>query len=134
MAKKNEATNEATAAEEAPVKEPKVEREKRNNVTKPAAGTVTGRVWEVADEVSRAQGRPALRGEVMAILDAEGVSKGTIATQYGKWCTYYGVDKATRAAVREANKPATNDAEGQGDADPDDAGDEGDADEGDAEE
>ena len=106
MAKKPEA--EATTGE---TKEatPKVEREKRNNVTKPAAGTVTGRVWEVADEVSRAQGRPALRGEVMAILDAEGVSKGTIATQYGKWCTYYGVDKATRAAVREAEKPAKAD-------------------------
>lgn len=89
---------------------PKVERpklEERHGVKQPAAGTKTRRVWDVADEISRANGRPALRDEVMKrLVEGEGFSQGTVATQYGKWCTFYQVTKEQREAVREANKPA----------------------------
>ena len=53
----------AAAAPEAPPKPPKVV---QNGVTRPAAGTKTARVWEIADEISAAAGRAALREEVMA--------------------------------------------------------------------
>ena len=111
-----EDTQTAPAAEAAPkVERPKLE--ERHGVKQPAAGTKTRRVWDVADEISRANGRPALRDEVMKrLVDGEGFSQGTVATQYGKWCTFYQVTKEQREAVREANKPSKP-AEGAPDAD-----------------
>lgn len=82
----------------------KVAREKQNGVTKPKAGTKTGRVWEIADAISAETGAPALRGPVMEKARAEGINDGTSATQYGKWCTFYNVSKADRQAVRKAGE------------------------------
>jgi hypothetical protein len=82
-----------------------------NGVTMPGDGTKTRRVWEIADGISSANSRPALRDEVMEAGLAEGLSKGTLATQYGKWCTYYGVDKATKADVRKQLKAEAAPAE-----------------------
>ncbi len=84
----------------------KVKMPSANGVTMPGDGTKTRRVWQIADTISATKARPALRYEVMTAGEAEGLSKGTIATQYGKWCTFYGVDKATKADVRKAEKAA----------------------------
>jgi len=92
------------AAETKPAKEPKPKMPAANGVTMPGDGTKTRRVWEIADAISVAAGRPALRDEVMEQGLAENLSKGTLATQYGKWCTYYGVDKAAKAEVRKSMK------------------------------
>lgn len=75
-----------------------------NGVTRPAAGTKTRRVWDIADEISASTGAPALRGDVMKQGEDEGLSKGTIATQYGRWCTYHSVDREQREAARAAAK------------------------------
>jgi hypothetical protein len=95
------------AAAAAPAAPPKPALETQNGVTKPAEGTKTRKVWDTANTISAEKKRPALRDEVMTALLADGMSKGTIATQYGRWCTFYGVDKASRAAARAAEKPAT---------------------------
>lgn len=99
-----------TAAAAKPVKEAKPKMPAANGVTMPGDGTKTRRVWEIADAVSSAAGRPALRDEVMEKGLAENLSKGTVATQYGKWCTYYGVDKATKADIRKQEKAAAEPA------------------------
>lgn len=93
--------NENQATEEKPV----VVKDIKNGVTRPRDGSKTGAVWDIADRISAAASRPALREEVMAeALDA-GLNKGTIATQYARWTDFHGVSKADRKAVRDASKP-----------------------------
>lgn len=99
-----------TAAAAAPAAEPKAERPKlveQNGVTQPSEGTKTRRVWDIANELSGQLGRAALRDEVMEKAEAEGMNRGTIATQYGKWCTFYGVSVESRKAVRADNREQT---------------------------
>lgn len=66
-------------------------RDHQNGVTRPAAGTKTGRVWEIADAESNKAGAPVARSVVMAIGRAEGLNDATIATQYGHWRRYNGI-------------------------------------------
>lgn len=96
----------APEAAEKPAPTPRVKAPEQNGVSMPAAGTKTGRVWEIATSLSEQLQRPALRDEVMSVAEDEGLAKGTIATQYGKWCTFYGVSADQRKAVRAENKPA----------------------------
>lgn len=52
---------------------------------RPRAGTRTGRVWEIADELSRRTGRRARRTEVIDLFVAEGGNSNTANTQYQAW-------------------------------------------------
>lgn len=74
-------------------------REQRNGVSRPGAGTSTGRVWEIADQLSQQLGQPVPRGDVMKAGLAEGLNQATIATQYGRWRKFYGLGKATPATA-----------------------------------
>ena len=56
---------------------------------RPRAGTRTGRVWEVADEITRDSGRPASRREVVERIAAENGNPATANTQYQHWKTSY---------------------------------------------
>lgn len=96
----------AAEAPEAEAKPAKPEKITQNGVTRPAAGTKTAAVWDIADRISAEKHRPALREEVMTAGEAEGLNRGTIATQYARWTDFFGVSKEARAAVREAEKPA----------------------------
>jgi len=96
-------TTETKTTEAKPEKTPRVELPKANGVTRPSSGTKTGRVWEVADEISAARGEPAPRKDVMEKCKAEGINEATIATQYGKWRKFHGL-KAERKAPEA--KPA----------------------------
>ena len=101
-----EAETGSAAAEpitEAPAKAERVKLVEQNGVSQPQEGTKTRRVWDIATELSTALGRPALRDEVMEKALAEGMNRGTIATQYGKWCTFYNVSTEARKAVRADN-------------------------------
>jgi len=99
------------AATPAPVA--KVERLSAHGVTRPAAGTKTGRVWEISDTLSKAAGKPIARKEVMDMAVAEGINSATIATQYGKWRVYNGLKgvsttepKPPKAKKAKATAPA----------------------------
>jgi hypothetical protein len=95
--------NDETTNEE--VKAPKIELTEKNGVKQPRDGSKTRAVWDIADELSRAKKAPALRGEVMEAGLAKGLSKGTVATQYGKWCTFHGVTPADKK-VEKVAEPA----------------------------
>lgn len=49
----------------------------------------TARVWEIADEITREQGRRAERREVRARVLAEGGNANTANTQYQRWRRHY---------------------------------------------
>lgn len=53
--------------------------------TKPAPGTKTGRVWEIAETISRETGRLAPRKQVVDAYVAEGGNPNTASTQYAYW-------------------------------------------------
>jgi hypothetical protein len=87
-------TTEAAPAAAAPEKAPK---DQKNGVTRPA-GDKTGRVWAIADEISKLHKRPATRKEVLEAGAAEGLSAGTLGTQYGAWTKYHGITREVTAA------------------------------------
>lgn len=99
-----------------PAPEPKVERVKQNGFTRPLAGTKTGLVWDVADQISAKEKRPALRDEVIAAYKeacpAAGFGEardGTVSTQYSRWCGFHGVQDVLRKMRAEEKKAAEAD-------------------------
>jgi len=65
----------------------RVERHKREEAgvsARPKAGSSTGKVWEIADEMSTADA-PANRKEVIAACEAAGINTATASTQFSKW-------------------------------------------------
>lgn len=89
---------------EKPVKEPKPERIKQNGVTRPSAGTQTGKVWEIADKISSTHNRPANRAEVTEAGKAAGINESTITTQFGQWRRFYGIKKENTPAAPKEKK------------------------------
>lgn len=56
--------------------------------TRPKPGTVTGRVWDIADEVAAAMpdaDHKAQRAEIIRRAVAEGINLATVQVQYSKW-------------------------------------------------
>lgn len=101
MAKKvatNEETAEVTATEVEKPKQPS-----QNGVTRPKPGTATGKVWEIADQLSADAKGPAPRGEVLKACEGEGINPSTAATQYGRWRKFFGLGRyAEKAAEKTA--------------------------------
>lgn len=98
----------AAEAKEKPV----VEKDERNGVVRPKAGTKTGQVWEIADSISAELGEPAPRRDVMEAGVAAGVNGSTVATQYGRWRKYHGL-KAEPRGRKAAEAPADDTTVGQ---------------------
>jgi hypothetical protein len=109
------ATTVAAAPTETAAAAPKVEKPAKviqNDVTRPKAGTQTGDVWAIADELSAAAGAPATRKSVLEATKAKGINDATAATQYGRWCKFHGLnlkalnaEKAAAAAAAPAQSP-----------------------------
>lgn len=53
--------------------------------SRPADGTATGRVWQIADAITRREGRKARRREVVEAYVAQGGNPNTASTQYYYW-------------------------------------------------
>lgn len=55
----------------------------------PKGGSKTGRVWEIAEPIYEAAPKPvdwkALRKQIVAACEAEGINSSTASVQYGKW-------------------------------------------------
>lgn len=99
MAKNEEQDTETV---EAPAEAPQASSQpKQNGVTRPKAGTATGRVWEIADELSEQAGQPAERAEVLKAYEAEGGNSSTGATQFGRWRKFHGLGKYSKTATTE---------------------------------
>ena len=67
--------------------------------TRPAPGTLTARVWEIADGITREAGRRAERREVVERYVAENGNSNTAGTQYQHWKKHY-------EAMRKGSEPA----------------------------
>lgn len=52
---------------------------------RPSRGTKTGRVWEIADELSKSCAGTELRQSVIKAFHAEGGNPNTAATQFSAW-------------------------------------------------
>lgn len=98
---------------------PKVERERKNGFTKPAEGTTTRLVWDIADEISAKLKRPAKRDEVFAEFTkrlGDKASAGTCGTQYSRWSGFHDVGpvlkklRAEEKAAADAEKQKEKDA------------------------
>lgn len=104
-------TTEAPAAAPAPVT---VQRVRQNGFTRPIAGTKTGLIWDIADEISAREKRPAKRDEVFdeykkRVPDA---MNGTMSTQYSRWCGFHKVSDALRK-MRADEKAAAGAAQSE---------------------
>lgn len=64
---------------------------------RPHPGTRTGRVWEIADEITREKGRRAERREVIERYVAENGNRNTAGTQYQYWKQHH--DEPRNAAA-----------------------------------
>lgn len=80
---------------------------KQNNIKRPEPGSVTGKVWDIADDISRKLGRPAPRKDVIAayMTAQPNANRATANTQYARWVTFHGAQEALRKA-READAAA----------------------------
>ena len=77
---------------------------------RPHPGTRTGRVWEIADEITREKGRRAERREVIERYVAENGNRNTAGTQYQYWKQRH---DAPRNATDSAPPKALRDVEPQ---------------------
>ncbi len=107
---KTKAKTKATGADKAAEKE-KVVRETKNGVTRPGDGTITGRIWAIADEISAAANEdgtkaPAMRAPVLNAAVKEKINESTAATQYGKWRKFHGLVGSGRPAKAKVEKAA----------------------------
>ena len=57
--------------------------------TRPGQGTITGKVWDLADEVTKTSGSKATRKAVLEAGRVLGINDSTILTQYQKWSVQY---------------------------------------------
>lgn len=106
VAKAAKAPKAPKAPKVAKVAKPKIVRERQNGQTRPQAGSKTGIVWDVADEISSKLKRPALRNEVFDAYEkkVKDASMLTAGTQYSRWCTFYGVAKELSKFKADARK------------------------------
>ena len=78
--------------------------------SRPHPGTRTGRVWEIADEITREKGRCAERREVIERYVAENGNRNTAGTQYQYWKKHH---RETRSASASASSEKLREVEPQ---------------------
>jgi hypothetical protein len=102
-------TTEAPAAEPAPAP---VQRVRQNGFTRPIAGTKTGLIWDIADEISAREKRPAKRDEVFKEYQARvpDAMNGTMSTQYSRWCGFHKVSDVLRKMRADEKATANTEA------------------------
>lgn len=89
LAAKMGITLEAAAPAATPAKVNKLQ---RNGITRPAAGTTTGKVWACADAISAGQaGVPASIAQLKASVHMKDMNDHTLKTQYARWRAYNGI-------------------------------------------
>lgn len=109
MSDQTEATTTEATPAAAPAAPAPVQRVRQNGFTRPIAGTKTGLIWDIADEISAREKRPAKRDEVFKeyqerVPDA---MNGTMSTQYSRWCGFHKVSDVLRK-MRADEKAAAN--------------------------
>lgn len=90
----------AVEAGSAPAPTPAVVKDEKNGVKRPAADSVTGKLWLIADRISGELKAPAPRAAVVKAYMAEvpAANEATANTQYARWVTYNGAADVLRAS------------------------------------
>lgn len=81
----------------------KVEHEEANGIVRPAVGTKTARVWELADALAK-KGAVS-RGDVMTAANAEGIPNATVATQFQRWRNFNNITERSPRVAGEPKAP-----------------------------
>lgn len=82
---------------------------KQNGIKRPDSESITGKLWDIADQISEQKGAPALRKEVVDryMNEVPGANQATANTQYARWVSFHGVShilKQQRLAETEARR------------------------------
>jgi membrane protein involved in colicin uptake len=91
-----------TAATKAAAKEAAPKLVQENGVSRPRDGSKTGRIWQIADELTTSKGSPAPRKDVLAKASEEGINPATAQTQYGRWRKFKGLKGPLEAPTAPA--------------------------------
>lgn len=85
-----------------------VVKDTKNGITRPGTETQTGKVWLIADGITKDSGKPATRKAVVDACVAQGINTSTATTQFGKWAKYNDLigDKSPGRAEKPAAAPA----------------------------
>lgn len=111
--------SETTETKATRTKPEKVERERRNGWVRPKPGSKTGRVWDIADEISKKKGDFATRAEVLEVaVNKEGAKLSMAATQYSRWRQFWGApsERGKKKKAQDERAQATDAAQVSDDA------------------
>jgi hypothetical protein len=100
----------------APAEKAPVVKDEQHGVTRPKAGTKTGRIWEISDYLSQQEGKPVARKKVLEAAMAEDINAATAATQYGRWRKYHGLGAEPKAVAEVAAVETSSDVTTEADA------------------
>lgn len=77
----------------------RADRLQQNNITRPASGTTTGKIWDLADKLSaeRGDGHPVEVAKLRAHADMKQVNDHTLKTQFARWRSFHGIKGRTPA-------------------------------------
>lgn len=84
--------------------------EEKNGIFRPIGGSLAGRIWEIADELTEKTGKTADREEVIRHGFAENINAATAITQYGKWQKFNGLGQVrSKKSANDENLDKKND-------------------------
>jgi hypothetical protein len=63
---------------------------KRNGYRRPGDETKIGKIWRIADALTKEKKRPACRADVLVEADRKGLNPRMTSTQYGRWKLFSG--------------------------------------------
>jgi hypothetical protein len=92
----------------------RADKQQQNNITRPQAGTKTGLVWDVADEITHKKGDAAAIAEVRADQRLRQHNEHTLKTQYARWRQYHGIKGQITAAPKGQAAPEVQTEDYQG--------------------
>jgi hypothetical protein len=82
----------------------------QNGITRPASGTTTGKIWDLADKMSAdAGGQPVAIGTLRAHVELKQTNDHTIKTQYARWRQFHGIKGRVAAPVAQPASPEGDD-------------------------
>jgi hypothetical protein len=96
------------------VKAARPEKQAKNGITRPASETTTGKIWDLADQISakKAEANPTAFctiAELRSLPELKQTNEHTLKTQYARWRTYNGLkgrqDAAPATPQRRADDP-----------------------------
>lgn len=81
----------------------RAERQTKNNITRPAKGTTTGQIWDIADEISASKNGQGFASiaELRERAELKQTNENTLKTQYARWRSFNGL-KGRQDAVPPA--------------------------------